>query len=175
MAIVLGHRHSVDLDWFTAERIDDPARLGRDIRASGIQIVPQQVGRGTLHAKVSGVRVSFLEYPYPLLQPAVAWEDYGCLVASLDDLACMKLSALVQRGSKRDFIDLYALGREHKPLPELLELYRRKYAMEDTSNLLYALTYLDDADRERLPRMRWDVDWRTVKRTIQGWVRDLAG
>jgi hypothetical protein len=33
----------------------------------------------------------------------------------------------------------------------------------------------DDADRERLPHMLWDVGWREVKRTIQGWVRELAG
>jgi hypothetical protein len=165
----------VDLDWFSAERIDDPARLARDIQASGIGMLPREISRGTLHATVSGVRVSFLEYPYPLLQPAVTWPDYQCLVASLDDLACMKLSALVQRGAKRDFIDLYALGREHKPLAELVGLYGRKYGIEDTSNVLYALAYFDDADRERLPRMRWDVDWRTVKGTIQEWVRDLAG
>jgi hypothetical protein len=32
-----------------------------------------------------------------------------------------------------------------------------------------------DADRERLPPMLWDVGWREIKRTIQGWMQELAG
>ncbi len=37
----------------------------------------------------------------------------------------------------------------------------------------YALAYFDDADRERTPRLLWDVTWRTMKETIQHWVRDV--
>jgi hypothetical protein len=40
--------------------------------------------------------------------------------------------------------------------------------------VLYGLAYFDQADRERMPRMSWDTDWRTVKRTIRGWVREVA-
>lgn len=174
LAIHLGHRHSVDFDWLTDERITDSMRLAQNLRDEGIAFVPGQIERGTLHGSVSAVRVSFLEYRYPLLRPLVVWPEFGCQMASLDDLVCMKLSALAQRGSKRDFVDIYALGVEHCSLQDMLRFYQRKYSVEDSAHLLYGLTYFGEADQERMPRMRWDVDWRTVKKTIQGWVKEIA-
>ncbi|NIQ96181.1 MAG: nucleotidyl transferase AbiEii/AbiGii toxin family protein, partial [Desulfuromonadales bacterium] len=75
--------------------------------------------RGTLHGTVAGIRVSFLEYRYPLLQPLVPWATYGFSLASLEDLACMKLSAIAQRGAKKDFIDLHALVTSFSSLTRL--------------------------------------------------------
>lgn len=175
IAIHLGHRQSLDLDWFTKERITDPMRLARDIEDESISFVTGQIDRGTLHGSVSGIRVSLLEYRYPLLEPAVLWLEYGCLLASLDDLACMKLSAIAQRGLKKDFVDIYALVLKHKPLGDVLLRYQQKYSIEDIAHVLYGLAYFDDADKERMPRMLWNLDWRTVKRTIQGWVKEVAG
>jgi len=175
LALRFGHRHSVDLDWFTGERIADPIRLAQDIRDEGVSFVTGQIERGTLHGSVLSVRVSFLEYRYPLLQPLTSWPEFGCLLASLDDLACMKLSAAAQPGSKKDFVDIYALGLRHKPLQDMLRLYQKKYSVHDIVHVLYGLTYFDEADRERMPRRLWDADWRIIKKTIQGWVREIAG
>jgi predicted nucleotidyltransferase component of viral defense system len=174
LALRLGHRRSVDLDWFTAEQIADAMRLAQEIRDLGAPFETSQVARGTLHGRVSGVRVSLLEYRYPLLAPLVIWPAAACALASLDDLACMKLSAIAQRGSRKDFVDLYALGREHRPLEEMLRLYQRKYSVADLLHLVHALAYFDDADRERMPRMLWNVTWRAVKKTIQEWLRGVA-
>jgi hypothetical protein len=98
----------------------------------------------------SGVRVTFLEYRYPALEPPVEWPELQCLLASLNDLASMKLAAVAQRGAKKDFADIYALGLPHRPLPEMLRLYAQRYGVADTAHVLYALTYFDEADRERL-------------------------
>jgi len=174
LAIHFGHRHSVDLDWFTGEQITDPMRLSQEIRDEGIPFLTGQIERGTLHGTVSGVQVSFLEYRYPLLNSPFSWPEFGCLIASLEDLACMKLSAVAQRGYKKDFIDIYALGLKHCSLWDMLRLYQQKYSIEDIGHLLYSLTYFSDADRERMPKMLWDIDWRTIKKAIQEWVRDMV-
>lgn len=49
---------------------------------------------------------SNLEYRYPLLQSPTIWKEMDCSLASLDDLACMKLSAIAGRGARRDFCDI---------------------------------------------------------------------
>jgi hypothetical protein len=56
----------------------------------------------------------------------------------------------------------------------MLNSYRAKFGIEDIAHVLYGLAYFDDADQERMPRMLWDVSWRTMKRTIQQWVQELA-
>lgn len=175
IAIQLGHRRSLDFDWFTGEKMDDPMQLAASFRDEGIQFVTGQIKRGTLHGTISGIRVSFFEYRYSLLEPEIIWKDYGCPVASLDDLACMKLSAIAQRGSKKDFLDIYALAREHRSLQEMLRLYQKKYNVEDIAPVLYGLAYFDDADQERTPTLLWRVDWKTVKRSLRSWLKEMAG
>lgn len=106
--------------------------------------------------------------------PILEWSEYRCSLASLEDLACMKLSALASRGARKDFIDLYALGRSQFSLGEMLALYQEKYQTRDTAHVIYSLTYFDDAEREDMPEMLWELKWADVKRTIEGWVRDLS-
>ena len=86
----------------------------------------------------------------------------------------MKLSAIAQRGSRKDFVDTYALGIEYRPLREMIGLYRRKYSVEDMVHVLYSLAYFDDAEQERMPKMVWKTDWRVIKETIQGWLREFG-
>jgi len=45
----------------------------------------------------------------------------------------------------------------------------------DSAKEAYGLSFFDDADKERMPKIYWDVDWRTAKKTIQGWVREIVG
>jgi hypothetical protein len=78
---------------------------------------------------------------------------------------------VAQRGLRKDFLDVYALGLKHKSLQEMLRLYQRKYNVKDVAPVLYGLTYFDDAEKERMPRMLWKMDWQIVKQTIQEWVK----
>lgn len=174
IALQLGHRRSIDFDWFTSERFDDSMRWAQTLREAGVDFTTSSIDRGTLHGTVDGVRVSFLEYRYALLQPLIRWPSYHMDIAALDDLACMKLSAIAQWGAKKDFIDLYGLVRAHRPLPALITRYQQKYSTDDIAHLLYALAYFDDAESERMPVMLWDVDWATIKDEIQDWVKQIA-
>jgi hypothetical protein len=173
VALQLGHRRSEDFDWFIRDRIEDPMRLAGEIRDEGIAFETGQVARGTLYGTVDGVRVSFLEFRYPLLDPLLEWPEYGFRLAGLQDLACMKLSAIAQRGSRKDFVDLYALVRAGQTIPEMLDAYRRKFSVEDIGHVLYAMAYFDDAEAERMPDMLWDMSWRVIKESIQEWLHGL--
>lgn len=172
IALHLGHRTSVDLDWFTDRRLGDPARLAADLRQAGVPLAAPEMAEGTLHADVGGVPTSFLDYPYPRLGPLLRARE-GYRLASLDDLACMKLSALVDRGLKKDFIDVYALLRA-RSLPELLALYERRFQAADPGHVLVALAYFDDAEQSPMPRMIWPVTWSEMRRGIERAVRAVV-
>jgi hypothetical protein len=83
--------------------------------------------------------------------------------------------AVAQRGSRKDFVDVYALASRYKPLPRLLDLYRQKYATADIGHILVSLAYFDDADAEPDLRMIWNVPWEEVKRKVRAWVKETAG
>lgn len=171
IAIMLGHRKSVDLDWFTPEPIPDPQGLSRQLTSANIQHSVTSIEQGTLYIRAQGIRVSLMEYRYPLLRPFVVWKETDCQLASLDDLACMKLSTILQRGSKKDFIDIYALMKKHRNLTQLIKLYHKRYGA-DVAPVLYALNYFDDADKQGMPRMLWKESWQDIRKEILGEVRN---
>jgi hypothetical protein len=174
LAIHLSHRISVDLDWFTPHSFADGMILAQSLRNSNVDLDIEQVSPGTLHGSVKGMRVTFLQYQYPLLKPIEQWNEMSCPLASLEDLACMKLSAIAQRGARKDFCDIYALGKKAFSLSQMLNFYQKKFSMRDIGSVLYGLVYFDDAESERMPRMLWDVKWREIRNTILGWVKEIS-
>lgn len=174
LAIRLGHRISLDLGWFTPHPFDDGMLVAQSLRNAQIDLDIDQVSPGALHGSVQGVRVTFLQYQYPLVGRLDLWPDMDCRLASLADLACMKLSAIAQRGARKDFCDLYVLGCRCFSLREMLGYYRKKFDIHDISSVLYGLVYFDDAEQERMPRMLGKVSWKEIKRTITGWVKDIS-
>jgi hypothetical protein len=171
-AVVLYYKHrlSVDLDWFSVEPMGDAMVLARRLQEE-ISFQITDIGPGTLHILVDGVRVSFLEYRYPLLHPVKTEKHFSCPIASLDDLACMKLSAIAQRGSRKDFIDLFTIVQNHRPFSTLLDLYRQKYSVKDITPILYGMVYFDNAVCEPLPE-KWDGSWLEVENACRMWVKD---
>jgi hypothetical protein len=174
VALYYGHRTSIDFDWFTQGPMGDPLVLAEHARESGLELANPQIAAGTLHAVIDSVRVSFFEYPYLPVGEPTDWPDCRAALASLDDLACMKLAAIAQRGSRKDFIDLYVLALRHRPIADFLELYKRKYGTGDIAHVLLGLTYFDDADAEPSPVMMQDLPWDGIKTQFQQWTRELV-
>jgi len=85
----------------------------------------------------------------------------------------MKLAAVAQRGSKKDFLDIFALGQRFT-LAQMLGFYRAKYHVEDAGHVVVALAYFDDADRERTPTLLRRWSWPKVKATLLRRVRQAA-
>lgn len=175
LALQLRHRVSEDLDFFTATRpLDSPDRE-RLIHAcaEGPGFVVSDSHDGTLHGRLAGAHVSFLRYRYPLVRPLVRVD--GVPVAGVEDIALMKFGAILGRGAKKDFLDLYAIC-QHMPLESLLRLGRKKFRdVEDfTIQVFRGLTYFVDAEPEPEPTMLLPTPWPAVKAFFDREVRRLA-
>ena len=86
----------------------------------------------TLHAMIGITKVSFLGYPYPVLFPPALF--LGVPVADPRDVACMKVSAVASRGTRRDFVHLY-LASQQFGLSEILDWFARKYVQSRYSRM----------------------------------------
>jgi hypothetical protein len=100
-------------------------------------------------------------YAYPLLFPSAAFLDVN--VADSRDIACMKVSAIASRGTKRDFVDLYAVA-QHYGLPQILAWFQEKFAPANYSSvhILKSMTYFDDAEKDPAPDMLVPLSWEEV-------------
>lgn len=169
LALILGHRKSIDFDWFTPNEFD-PGILLRDLTALG-KVKVAETKRGTFHGFIDGIRVTWLHYPNPLLKPLIAVGDIpGLRLASLTDIAVMKWTAVGQRGARRDFIDLYCIHRHGCNLEGLLALLPEKYPETDINyyHMIKSLSYFDDAERETMPVMMEEIEWPAVKEYFLG-------
>ena len=166
LALQLGHRISHDLDFFSTSNTLGMAE--RSALARRLQnITPTTIKSEQdeqLYATIMGVEVSFNYQHHPLLFPLI--KVNGLCLAQPTDIGLLKLSAIKDRGTRRDFVDLYCL-RKIAPLKTLFELLPQKYydRPDFTVHLAYALQYFVDAENDpRELQMLLRVKWPDVKK-----------
>jgi len=175
LALRLGHRRSVDLDFFPIDReVDDPIRreIVTSLSAVAEVLVLENVF-GNLLLTVDGIRTGFFGYGYPLVQPLS--EADGILLASLADIGLMKLDAVSDRANRKDFYDLYQIA-QLIPLDALVSMTKTKYPLvRDFEFMVYrGLTFFDVADRQADPELLIDLTWDTVRMFFIDQARQLA-
>jgi hypothetical protein len=173
IALRFGHRRSIDFDWF-GPKFDRPDDMASALGALGLPLQNSQSNTGTLLGQIDGIKVSFFEYRYPLLDSVDSWTEYSTEIASVRDLGAMKLLAIAQRGSRKDFVDVHLLLTQGRTLAEMLPDFVAKFGT-DPIGVLRGLTYFDDAEAEPIPEMLVPFDWSECKRTmltaVQGMLR----
>ena len=163
LALQIGHRLSEDFDFFTEKDFDTlqlAKRIGEDLN-----FIKVSEDENTLYVLIDGVKASFIGFKYKLISPVT---EYGLIkVAGIKDIACMKLSAIAQRSTKKDFIDLYFLLKRYS-LTELLQFYTEKFGTNDYEYMLRkSLVYFKDADEDAMPNMLENIEWGEVKSIIE--------
>jgi hypothetical protein len=162
LALQLGHRKSVDLDFFTAE-FPDNEQLIQELQTYKPSVT--QNTKGTVDVLINETKVSFLRYQYPMLENTIKYNDIQ--LAHVKDIACMKISAISSRGSKKDFADLYYI-LEIYPLEELISFFEKKYkgVKPNMLHTIKALTFFGEAEDEPDPEYTHSITWEKIKRRI---------
>ena len=161
LALQIGHRKSIDLDFFgnmSASLEEIALELSEFAKAN-----PLSSSKAMKFLIVDGVKVDIVNYPYGWIDCPVI-ED-GIILAGVKDIAAMKLSAITNRGTKKDFIDLYFLLKRFS-FNELIDLYLKKYSDAQLFTVLKSLTYFEDAEADPLPVMKEAICWDEIKTAI---------
>ncbi len=171
LALQIGHRISVDLDFFTLNEFDEK-KLSSEF--SNLNYFKEDgTSWRTVWGKIGETKFSLFYYKYKLHEKTSEFE--GIELASLKDIAAMKIHAIESRGTKRDFVDLYFLSKIFK-LDEMLKFYDQKYL--DLDNKMYhiirSLDYFEDAEMDPMPNMLVETSWHAVKVFFQSESKRLA-
>lgn len=172
-ALQIGHRISVDFDFFT-QKTFDPKKIAAALSQLGPFTVDQS-DKGTVLGEFKGVKFSLFIYEYPLIEKTHPYLSLS--LASLQDIAAMKIDAVSGRGARRDFVDLYFLCHHGFSLEDSLKFYQKKY-QKLASNLIHiqkSLVYFADAETDEMPNMLKPVRWDQIKRFFEQEVKRLVG
>jgi predicted nucleotidyltransferase component of viral defense system len=163
LALQMGHRVSVDIDLFGMEEINEPLFIEVLEKYGKVNILKKS--KNILITAVNGVKVDFVNYKYPLLDNYTITNSIR--LASLKDIAAMKMNAIAGRGSKKDFIDLFYLLKAYS-LEQIISFYIQKFPNGSEFMLRKSLTYFDDADLEETPVLLQYIDWSAIKSHLLG-------
>jgi hypothetical protein len=151
VALHLGHRLSVDLDFFTPHDLDS-LQLFKGLQTAfpgDFTLSAVKIEKNTLVVTMNSTGFSLFVYPYELVETTIRDDFLPTPLASLRDLALMKLIAVSQQGSCKDFIDLkFIMDNTGLNLEVLLQGLSRKYAVgeEIFFQIKKSLIYFDDAE-----------------------------
>lgn len=163
LALRLGHRRSIDLDFFSATDeilVQTRQKITLSLSSFSPQIVEDV--DGNLLLLIAGLSVGFFGYGYALLDPTDEVENVA--VASVLDIGLMKLDALISRGSRKDFYDLHQIMQQIS-LPDLLALGKKKYPYARDFELMAveSLVMFENADRDIQPELLISLSWEQVR------------
>lgn len=162
LALHYGHRRSIDLDLFTHNPFD-AARLSEFLNRN-FGLTEASVATNTVLGQINGIKTDFIAHQYPLIREIKCIDAIRLL--DVEDLAAMKLNAIANRGSKKDFWD-YAQLLKHFDQKSLLSFYAQKYSGSSLWNLEKSLCYFDDAENDPDPINLTDQTWRQTKAVIR--------
>lgn len=168
LALQIGHRTSIDLDFYKESKMRPDIllpELKKEFKDAEMEI--REATPTDLRAIIKNISLTAFYYPYPLIRNFVKYSDIN--LASTEDIAAMKIIALVQRGRKRDFFDIYYLLKKYS-LGQILGFVQEKHPEYDLYSGLRALTYYADAEQEaedgRIALFDKTVTWQKVKMAI---------
>ncbi|WP_394776685.1 nucleotidyl transferase AbiEii/AbiGii toxin family protein, partial [Flavobacterium sp.] len=142
LALKLGHRNSIDIDLFTQDEFDDAQLIENLSEKYKINLVYNR--RNTIICAINEIKTDFIRHNYPLLNEPISEEGISYL--SLEDIAAMKLNAIINSGKRvKDFIDIYFL-LEHFSLNQMLGFYETKYKHSNKMIPLRAVNFFEEID-----------------------------
>src|ERR1700733_8507189 len=149
LALLIGHRDSEDFDFFKSEDFDIEhltEKLEDIFKGHRLSITHRD--KNTLYCEVDdAIELSFMSFNHELLKPLIKSEYLD--IASMEDIACMKLSAVRQRYVEKDYVDLYFISQKI-PLKDLIGYCLKKYPSYNEVMILKSLPYIDDVKREHI-------------------------
>nr|WP_320011972.1 nucleotidyl transferase AbiEii/AbiGii toxin family protein [uncultured Desulfobulbus sp.] len=173
LALHLGHRVSIDLDFFTEQTFDSLSLfevLGESFILENCSMTTNSLSCFVNWRGVS-VKVDLMRHNYPRLRP---WLNVsGICLFALEDIAAMKLNAIANRGAKKDFYDIHALLTCFS-LKDILGFFEKKYERLNSFTVTKSLAYFDDAQKDPDPLSLVSTSWSQIQADLEKLLRDTA-
>ena len=162
LALQIGHRKSIDIDLFGILNVEFDILID-ELKTLG-EVVLLKNSKNIHSLLINDIKVDIVNYNYKWLTNKMTIDNI--YFATIEDIAAMKLNAIMGRGSKKDFIDLYFILKNYT-LSTLIDLYSQKYHDGSIFLVLKSLAYFDDADEQEMPFMFHNTSWQTMKNNIK--------
>ncbi len=171
LALRYGHRSSIDLDLFNHEKFEHSIIEAELRNEFGDNFVYESGHKNIgIFCYLNKVKVDIVYYPHNPIAPFETKNNIRFYSSA--DIAAMKIQAILGRGKKKDFYDLYELLK-HFSLQQMMDWHKQKYPSQMLAiSVPNAITYFVDADESETPVSFKSQTWESVKKGIRRTVSD---
>jgi hypothetical protein len=149
LALQIGHRKSIDLDFFSL--YDFETSNLQEFLENKYHFKTDYISINTLKGNIQNIKIDFISHKYQLVKPII--EPENTRLYSIEDIAAMKLNAIAGNGTRsKDFIDIYFILKNNSLL-ELLGAYKKKYNSRNLLHVVKSLNYFEDIKTDDWPEM----------------------
>ncbi len=163
-ALRFGHRKSIDIDLFS-EKAFQSLNIQNELATVFNDLRVMNRTEGSLCLIINDIKLDILLHPYPLLKKPSLFLYFPLL--SLEDLAAMKINAVTNRGSKKDFSDILLLHEYGISLEKALVLFCKKYGEAGRFNAVRSLNWFNDTESEPDPVYMNGWNWKYVREKME--------
>jgi len=165
LALKFGHRLSVDLDLFSSQKIENELLINQLMTIFGERFTLSSSNKFGIFCFVDGIKVDIVYYNFELLYPIEVIDNIRLI--SNQDIAAMKIQAILGRGVKKDFYDVFELLKIFS-IDEIIDFHKRKFPIQTLYiTIPQAITYFEDANESEDPVSLSSVSWEHVKSELQ--------
>jgi len=169
LALQIGHRRSIDLDLFSFKSFD-AQKLEKHLHENYSFVTLRAFDINTIIGYIDNIKIDLVAHIYPLLNPPVTEDEIRFY--SLQDIACMKLLAISDNGTRlKDFVDIAFLSTKMS-LSEMLTCYQKKYNRPNFYHAVKGLSYFDDIDFDTsIDLINSAFDWKKIEKRIRAMIK----
>lgn len=167
LALQIGHRISVDFDFFSQSEI--PENVLEELKEifSNYRITVSVNNPEELTVFLNETKITFIKYPFPVIKPIIEYQ--GIRLLDVKEIGATKAYVIGRRGDFKDYVDLYyILSEGHSSLDEIINLAEVKYQNEFNSRLfLEQLVYLEDIEETQLIFLKKQVTKKELEKFFE--------
>lgn len=171
LSLRIGHRKSIDIDLFSLKEFNEEKIAV--ILETDFGFLLDFLGKNTLKGQINNIKIDLITHTYPFVKPLDKIEEIR--IASLLDIAAMKLNAIVVNGTRlKDFIDIAFLSSSFS-LDQMMQAYEIKYKKSNLVLALKSLSFFEDIiHNEPIQLVNGTYQWPTIELRINKMLKSPA-
>ena len=169
LALQMGHRRSIDLDLFSYQSFETQ-ELEKHLHENYNFVTRRAFEANTVLGYIGDIKIDIVAHIYPLFNPPLIEDEIRFY--SLQDIACMKLLAISDNGTRlKDFVDIAYLSTRMS-LIEMLTCYQKKYNRPNFYHAVKGLSYFDDINFDTTIDLATPpFDWKKIEKRIRTMIK----
>ena len=172
LALQYWHRESIDFDFFINKDINTEILFKEILEEFQYEkIIKTYEENNTLYIEINDIKISFMTYKYDLLERLIETE-YLNLLSDID-ISAMKLWAIQNRATNKDYVDLYYILQKYSLNKIITKFYEKFWNIVNENLIKKSLIYFDDIEEQELI-LHKNLTFEEVKKYLEEIVKKNA-